>query len=147
MNDTILATPLMASPALSPLYGHAGYDYDEATNANQFLSTLHSCLMGNLAQRVREALTSAKIIPCVLCAPCVRRQGRRNANLESGRNVGSTLRPDFASLSAIRPDAIQTWTPTSCASLLRLVLLYYLLTPPDLRLFRSYCVGSSAIAF
>jgi len=56
MNDTILATPPMASPAFSPLYSHAGYDSDEATNANQFLSTLHSRLMGILAQRVREAL-------------------------------------------------------------------------------------------
>jgi len=56
MNDTILATPPMASPAFSPLYSHAGYDSDEATNANQFLSTLHSRLMVILAQRVREAL-------------------------------------------------------------------------------------------
>ena len=50
MNDTILATPPMASPALSPLHSQAGYDSDEATNANQFLSTLHSPLMGILAQ-------------------------------------------------------------------------------------------------
>ena len=56
MNDTILATPPMASPAFSPLYSQAGYDSDEATNANRFLSTLHSRLMGILAQRVREAL-------------------------------------------------------------------------------------------
>jgi len=56
MNDTILATPPMASLALSPLYSQAGCDSDEATNANQFLSTLHSRLMGILAQRVREAL-------------------------------------------------------------------------------------------
>jgi len=56
MNDTILATPPMASPAFSLLYSQAGYDSDEATNANQFLSTLHSRLMGILAQRVREAL-------------------------------------------------------------------------------------------
>ena len=56
MNDTIIATPPMASPAFSPLYSQAGYDSDEATNANQFLSTLHSRLMGILAQRVREAL-------------------------------------------------------------------------------------------
>ena len=56
MNDTILATPPMASPALSPLYSQAGYDSDEATNTNQFLSTLHSRLRGILAQRVREAL-------------------------------------------------------------------------------------------
>ena len=56
MNDTILATPPMASPAFSPLYSQAGYDSDEATNANQFLSTLHSRLMGILAQRVRKAL-------------------------------------------------------------------------------------------
>jgi len=40
---------------------------------------------------------------------------RRNANRESGRKVGSTLRPDFALLGAIRPDAIRTRTPTSCA--------------------------------
>jgi len=46
----------MASPAISPLYSQAGYDSDEATNANQFLSTLYFCLMGILAQRVREAL-------------------------------------------------------------------------------------------
>jgi len=56
MNDSILAIPPMASPALSPLYSHAGYDSDEATNANQFLSTLHSRLMGILPPRVREAL-------------------------------------------------------------------------------------------
>jgi len=56
MNDTILATPPMASPAFSALYSQAGYDSDEATNANQFLSALHSRLMGILAQRVREAL-------------------------------------------------------------------------------------------
>jgi len=46
----------MASPAFTPLYIQAGYDSDEATNANQFLSTLHSRLMGILAQRLREAL-------------------------------------------------------------------------------------------
>jgi len=56
MNDTILATPPMASPAISPVYSQAGYDSDEATNANQFLSTLHSRLMGILAQRGKEAL-------------------------------------------------------------------------------------------
>jgi len=94
-----------------------------------------------------RAHTSAKIIPCFLCAPCVWHPGGRNANRQSGCNVGSTSRPDFASPSAIRPDAIRTRTPTSCASWLRLVLLYYLRTPPDLQLFRSYCVGSSAIAF
>jgi len=46
----------MVSPAFSPLYSQAGYDSDEATNANQFLSTLNSCHMGIRAQRVREAL-------------------------------------------------------------------------------------------
>jgi len=56
LNNTSLATPLMASPAFSPLYSHAGYDSDEATNANQFRSTLHSRLIGILAQPVREAL-------------------------------------------------------------------------------------------
>jgi len=56
MNDIILATPPMASPAFSPLYSQAIYDCNEATNANQFLSTLHSRLMGILAPRVREAL-------------------------------------------------------------------------------------------
>jgi len=56
MNDTILATPLMASPAFRLLYSRAGYDSDEATNANQFLSILHSRFMGILAQRVREAV-------------------------------------------------------------------------------------------
>ena len=56
MNDTILATPPMASPAFSPLDSQAGSDSDGATNANQFLSTLHSRLMGILAQRVREAI-------------------------------------------------------------------------------------------
>jgi len=48
MNDTILATPPIVSPAFSPLYSQAGYDSDEATNANQFPSTLHSRLMGIL---------------------------------------------------------------------------------------------------
>ena len=56
MNNTILATPPIASPAFSPLYSHAGYDSDEPTNANQFLNTLHSRLMGILPQPVREAL-------------------------------------------------------------------------------------------
>jgi len=56
ITDTILATPPMASPAFSPLYRQAGYDSYDATNANQFLSTLHSHLMRILAQRVREAL-------------------------------------------------------------------------------------------
>jgi len=56
MNDTILATPPRASPALSPLYSQAGYDSDEATNANEFQSTLQSRLIGILAHRVREAL-------------------------------------------------------------------------------------------
>ena len=46
----------MASPAFSPLYSQAGYDSDEATNANQFLSSLHSRLMGIRALRVGEAL-------------------------------------------------------------------------------------------
>jgi len=50
MNNTILATPLMASPAFTPLYSQAGYYSDEAANANQFLSTLHSRLTGILAQ-------------------------------------------------------------------------------------------------
>jgi len=48
----------MASPAFSLLYSQAGYDSDEATNANQFLITLHSRLMCILAPRVREALKS-----------------------------------------------------------------------------------------
>jgi len=56
MKDTILAIPPRASPAFSLLYSLAGYDSDEATNANQFLSTLHSRLMGILAHRVTEAL-------------------------------------------------------------------------------------------
>jgi len=64
MNDTILATPPMASPAFSPLYSQAGYDSDKATNANQFLSTLHSRLMGILAQRVREALKTCNMCTC-----------------------------------------------------------------------------------
>jgi len=46
----------MASPAFSPLYSQAGYDSNEANNANQFLTILHSRLVGILAQRVREAL-------------------------------------------------------------------------------------------
>jgi len=56
MNDTMLGTPPMASPAFSPLYSHGGYDSDKSTNANEFLSTLQSGLMGILARRVREAL-------------------------------------------------------------------------------------------
>jgi len=55
MNVTILATPPIASPAFSPLDSQAGYDSDEATNANQCLSTLHFHLRGILAQRVRES--------------------------------------------------------------------------------------------
>ena len=56
MNDTMLATLPMASPAFSPLYRQAGYDCDEATDANQFLSTLLFHLLGILSQRVTEAL-------------------------------------------------------------------------------------------
>jgi len=56
INNASVATPPIASPAFSPLYSQAAYDSYEATNANQFLSTLHSRLMGILAQRVREAL-------------------------------------------------------------------------------------------
>jgi len=48
MNDTILATPPMVSPAFSPLHSQAGYDSDEATNTNQSPSTLHCRLMGIL---------------------------------------------------------------------------------------------------
>jgi len=58
MNDTILARTPMASPAFSPLYSEVGYDSDKATNANQFLRTLHSCLMGILTERVGEAFKS-----------------------------------------------------------------------------------------
>jgi len=56
MHDTILATSPMISPTFSPLYRQAGYDADQATNANQFLSTLQSWLMGILAERARECL-------------------------------------------------------------------------------------------
>jgi len=56
MNHAILATPHVDSPAFSHLYSQAGYDSDEATNANQSVSTLHSRIIGILAQRVREAL-------------------------------------------------------------------------------------------
>jgi len=56
MNDTILATPSMASLAFSALYSHAGYDSQEATNANLFLSPLHARHMGILSMRVSEAL-------------------------------------------------------------------------------------------
>jgi len=56
MNDSILATLPMTSPAFTPLYSHVGYDSDEATNPNEFLTTLHARLMGILTQRVREAL-------------------------------------------------------------------------------------------
>jgi len=56
MNNTIQAIPPIASPAFSPLYSQAGYDSDEATNANQLQSILHSRLMEILALRVNEAL-------------------------------------------------------------------------------------------
>ena len=75
---------------------------------------------------------SAKIIPCVLCVLWVWRTWRPNANRESGHDVDPTLRPDFALLSAVRPDAIPTRTPTSCASWLRLVHRLCVLTSPDL---------------
>jgi len=65
MNDTILATQPMASPAFSPLYSQAGYDSDEVTNSNQFLSTVHSRLMGILAQRVRESFKTDALYPRV----------------------------------------------------------------------------------
>jgi len=72
----------------------------------------------------------------VPCVQCVWRTWRRNANRESGRDVGSTLCPDLALLGAIRPDAIRTRTPTFSASWLRLVLYYSVLTSPELRLSR-----------
>jgi len=56
INDTILGKPQMASPAFSSLYRQAGSDCDEATKANQLLITLHSRLMGILAQRVSKVL-------------------------------------------------------------------------------------------
>jgi len=56
MNNTILATPPIASPAFNPFYSQAAYNSDEATNANQFQSTLHCRLVGIPTQRVREAL-------------------------------------------------------------------------------------------
>jgi len=56
MNDTILATPPIASPAFTPLYGQSRYDSDEVTNTNQVVSTLYSRLMGILVQHVRKAL-------------------------------------------------------------------------------------------
>jgi len=65
MNNTIPATPPMPSPAFSPLYRQRGYDSDEATNANQFLSTPDSRLMGILAQRVREALKTEALYTMV----------------------------------------------------------------------------------
>ena len=69
MNDNILATPPMASPAFGPLYSQAGYDPDEATNANKFLSSLHSRLMGIFAQRIREALKSNALFTRVKDSP------------------------------------------------------------------------------
>jgi len=61
MNDTILATLPLVSLAFNPLYSQAGYDSDEATNANQLRSTLHYRLMGIRAQRVREAVETNAI--------------------------------------------------------------------------------------
>ena len=69
MNDTILATPPMASPAFSPLNSQAGYDPDEATNANKFLSSLRSRLMGIFAQRIIEALKSDALFTRVKDSP------------------------------------------------------------------------------
>ena len=46
----------MASPAVSPYYSQAGYDFDEDTNANKFLSILHSGLIGILTKQSKEVL-------------------------------------------------------------------------------------------
>ena len=69
MNDTILATPPMASPAFGHLYSQAGYDPDEATNANKFLSSLHSRPMAIFAQRIREALKTNALFTRVKDSP------------------------------------------------------------------------------
>jgi len=65
INDPILGTPPLTSPAFSPLYSQAGYDSDEATNANQFLSTPHACLMSILAHPGREALKTLTLYTMV----------------------------------------------------------------------------------
>jgi len=49
MNYMMLARRPIALPAFSPLYSLAGYDSNDATNANQSLGTLHCRLMGILA--------------------------------------------------------------------------------------------------
>ena len=69
MNETILATPPMASPPFGPLYSQAGYDTDEATNANKFLSALDSRLMGIFAQRIKEALKTNALFTGVKDSP------------------------------------------------------------------------------
>ena len=69
MNYTILAIPPMALPAFDPLYSQAGYDPDEATNANKFLNSLHFRLMGTFAQRIREALKTAALFTRVKDSP------------------------------------------------------------------------------
>ena len=56
MQESIIDTPPMASPALQPLYSEPYLSPGEAERAQSFISTLHSTLMGDFRPRVLKAL-------------------------------------------------------------------------------------------
>ena len=56
MQESIIDTPPMASPALEPLYSEPHLSSGEAEREQSFISTLHSTLMGDFRPRVLKAL-------------------------------------------------------------------------------------------
>ena len=56
MQESIIDTPSMASPAFEPLYSERYLSPGEAQLAQSFIGTLHSTVMGDFCPRVRKAL-------------------------------------------------------------------------------------------
>ena len=56
MEESIIDTPPMASPAFEPLYSELYLSTGEAERAQSFIGTLHSTRMGDLRPRVLKAL-------------------------------------------------------------------------------------------
>ena len=56
MQESIIDTPPIPSPALEPLYSEPYLSPDEAEHAQTFIDSLHSTLMGDLRPRVLKAL-------------------------------------------------------------------------------------------
>jgi len=106
INDTILATPRMASPAFSPLYRQAGYDSYEATNANQFLSTIHSRRMGILTLRAREALKTDALYTSISKNNTLRSvRSVRLTHLTLERKSRTRTQPPYHTMRLTQPDA------------------------------------------